>query len=1434
MSLPTPPKTSHREKENRLPGSARSVVWSQQNQYHSLSSPPQFPATCSASRKPPARSILKKTSQPILPFIDVEQREVTPEPNNPLHDSSYLKTPVSQIISPDSKLSDLIAGYSVLTARLRPSVTEETDSSCPLLEPLKENRDAIYRSIDRDVRRALVDPMVNENQPKDCPVLLPSPTNSPRKKKCMTAEQAKYGRDLCTITQSVLRLLNLIFTLPAVYEIFTVTQLKNILTQVLAIPLADSLPTPNARKTCAISILVIQCQRLPEEVLAPASSRIAFSLLRGIDGELGKEGKRGSANDGLKAVHELSVYQPSTFIPVFVKLLPSILNNLLAPTVSLRVQACNALGGLVLGSINLPHSYEIHTRISSHIASFLTTVSPAKPSPSKTSPTKAVPNESPICRTLRTTLNAPDPIHVAQGPVWALSVLANCIVLLGSALYTDIRLSRIIHTLLALPMRHKKSSVRALACVVWRCVTWAYYQPQLPSDPEGESETEDSPQSSPSGSPKQGDSLRAALWKVVQSVVGMGSGVSTVAACVGSETGDDGLRRTFVVLGNMLSKNSEFKDAMLIISQLVSLETLPAGWHSVQLLPDKLFHTDGGLLLNDFESLQKTVRPILNQCPGINDVRPLTKEELTVEVLDEFFSLWKRAVSVGENIENHLDVIEETWTCLLKAGRAICEGELDRRKGNRYHLRDDRELRAEATPESSKSGSQRAVFDTSRPKQQSRWSPGKRLNMMRSLWAYAKNALDNDSLDMYAEKLLASLMKNEEEWTEVEGVARAQWAMFCAELSVSCEPDSLKAFWGYQVIVDAHPWVWTWTKEARSVVWSKFVKVWSSKCASWEGALVLLSVPFGEQHAWDMDGQELTVWDKLLALAIDKALDYGVDALCVVNQLVESIGGRCDTTFSSLTRVVEMMLMKVSLSDAQEVPESFVEFVTDTFRSSYPPEPRNYARMMWMIRSVVHFIESCPVHLVFNLMETMQEGLVLWIADEFRTMTEDDYALDVLPLYQAIMLGLQAVPQTEDIFEALSTLLEAIFCGRMDKPAAVLDTFNDFWEYASCGKLIPSTAWPPKVQEYFNVDNDDRPCLGEPFNDNISAQTEPIRAVSPLTVPSAPAPFMNIIAGFPSSTGPSPLLESPTILSTPKNRTRTKVSSPPRPNLSPDLARFALIRSPTTPSRRPSTSDSSSGHSPSKRRRVEKENESPVSVKVHSQPNSPSKKRRLSGHDDIEEKSPKKARLTHALVPITQATSGSPSNESDLVLQEDDVFMPDTKSISAAIKPNTSKSLFTPTPTRTPKKRKTMLMEAVEVPSFKQLLSREKREAVRTVKIYRAVRKQSETPETPGSPGSGSPCIPEMLDFGSDDSMMSINDSSPAGGRQLLSSDDDPHIGQVTPRHLTSPALRRGRSILDDDPPSDDSNEPASPSRDMVLRRLGRHQAINRNARALA
>ena len=232
MSLLTPPHTRI-DKENRRTSNSITgarVAWSQVNEYHSVTSPTRAKKlSVGPSKHRPVRSILKQTSHPLLfgLFPAVAERQVTPEPTQPLSDLHYLDGPVNKILSECSTLPDLIEAYSVLTARLRATVQESTDSNCswPLFQPLRKHRAAFVDAVVRDLGRALVDPMegcdivrCSSPEPQSS---LPSPEKSPRKKRCgMNEEQVKYARDLATVSHAVIKLIGLAFTLPAVYGLF--------------------------------------------------------------------------------------------------------------------------------------------------------------------------------------------------------------------------------------------------------------------------------------------------------------------------------------------------------------------------------------------------------------------------------------------------------------------------------------------------------------------------------------------------------------------------------------------------------------------------------------------------------------------------------------------------------------------------------------------------------------------------------------------------------------------------------------------------------------------------------------------------------------------------------------------------------------------------------------------------------------------------------------------------------------------------------------------------------------------------------------------------------------------------------------------------------------------------------------------------------------
>ena len=247
-SLPTPPGTSHRaEKENRAAHFPR-VAWSERNEIHNITSSPgrAKPLRASGQRQLPIRSILKKVhAQELLPPVDENQREVTPEPSDPLVDLTYLENPVTTIIDSDAGLRDVADSYTALITRIRLCIPGNTDadSSWPMFQPIRKHREALVDALMRDVGRALEDPLQGVQQEEEPEVemeveeaveeetcqealkSLPSPKKSPRKKKRkgMSATQVKHARDLCSVSHAALKLLAVVFSMSAVHQLFTGT-----------------------------------------------------------------------------------------------------------------------------------------------------------------------------------------------------------------------------------------------------------------------------------------------------------------------------------------------------------------------------------------------------------------------------------------------------------------------------------------------------------------------------------------------------------------------------------------------------------------------------------------------------------------------------------------------------------------------------------------------------------------------------------------------------------------------------------------------------------------------------------------------------------------------------------------------------------------------------------------------------------------------------------------------------------------------------------------------------------------------------------------------------------------------------------------------------------------------------------------------------------
>lgn len=148
-------------------------------------------------------------------------------------------------------------------------------------------------------------------------------------------------------------------------------------------------------------------------------------------------------------------------------------------------------------------------------------------------------------------------------------------------------------------------------------------------------------------------------------------------------------------------------------------------------------------------------------------------------------------------------------------------------------------------------------------------------------------------------------------------------------------------------------------------------------------------------NAWTLSSDDFNTWEDFLCHTINKALDYGIDSIAVLDAIAELVSQNQNPTFTSFTRVADLLLSHLDMPDARQIPDAVMEFVNDTLRYSYPPEPRNKVTSMWVIRSLTRVIETCPSELAMNLLESVQEGLCTWISDEYQALSQEEYTFDV-------------------------------------------------------------------------------------------------------------------------------------------------------------------------------------------------------------------------------------------------------------------------------------------------------------------------------------------------------------------------------------------------------------------------------------------------------
>jgi hypothetical protein len=302
-----------------------------------------------------------------------------------------------------------------------------------------------------------------------------------------------------------------------------------------------------------------------------------------------------------------------------------------------------------------------------------------------------------------------------------------------------------------------------------------------------------------------------------------------------------------------------------------------------------------------------------------------------------------------------------------------------------------------------------------------------KLAVVRALWTHVHVMLPTEALSASAsESLLTWLMEKEPKivWeTDMLHDARTQWAMLCAEVIMHSAPSPssssstplLHVFWGG---ASSRCRTWDWLADVCMLVWCTFAERWRALVKGWEEAPVLLSMPFAsvcsvfpfassanlefinsDTDGWEMSTEDLDVWDTMLQSCLEYVLDEGADAARVLDHVAGTIASTHIPTGASATRVADILLghleVSLSLQPHDAAPTLLLAFVNDTLVSTYPPEPQDKVVSMWLLRMVKKVVGTLPARMLCKAVSALQEGLGVWVTDQYQVFTMEEYAFDM-------------------------------------------------------------------------------------------------------------------------------------------------------------------------------------------------------------------------------------------------------------------------------------------------------------------------------------------------------------------------------------------------------------------------------------------------------
>ncbi|KAI0335777.1 hypothetical protein GY45DRAFT_1292253 [Cubamyces sp. BRFM 1775] len=979
---------------------------------------------------------------------------------------SYFSSPVDTLIASldrtpvdEPTVHDLLDAYGTFSLRIKavavPLSQDTTPDDLHALRYIRHNSALLGRSIQRDIRRALFDPLPDTSNVANLDML----TDTSFPDFTASDERLFAAKHISMLCQLALQLVSNIFRLPVLHRLFPNPALQQILDDVLAVAQSSDLPIPDSYRTRCIAAWIFSTLQLDSATVQASQRKIQNWI-----GDLAAS--MSNPQRACDVVHHMLSTYPQILRRGFAKLLPEILSQLVSTVPSTRTDALIALSGYTLAMLSTAPSTEglLISDVRSAVHSFIRSQLSQSRTDAERAATSGLPDYIAWAAREKSSTHT-----ISNGPRWAIATICCLTVLSGPGIFTGTRPLKLVLETVGQIGKSKSSTAMDLMACAWKCLVWAFLH--IRQDEAGNSSS----------------SARDVAFNIVRQELRAGVGASLVAGLLKRPAGREGhdfqavsdmnIEWAISVLRDMISHSSVhvYREGVAL------LERLTSGIGASTQCPEGSATSQDLWTLNDIVVKALFSRHVLKaesrtfsaalRTANILDasvVRPLDE----VEVLAHWGSLMDILVTAFERELTATDAsaipdgLVHAWQGILLVQTQLTQ--------EQAHLT--------TTPDFTK----RAVsvltglLERDLPHELNRVSPlelQRRILMLcLRLWTVMRHVFSEHWLCSAAEALLTSVLHHSFDLSDER--VRSAWGDLCSTLLSSSVPDLIARL----VVEDEEHRV----VDTKRQLWRMAAREWRSRTPEpcWQQSIDFLATPI---RFWSMDEEEVSMWKLILDGAVAQAVCQSEYSLCVYGALLRALSD--GTKFENLLSapgIVVHMLDRLRLPDNLKEPSAFLRCINTFLCELYCDTPERISMALQMLKAVRQVVSTCPAGALIGFIEALTDGLAKWIGDEDALLINAEYNDAAMPLYCEALKRLRDTTITADALSTLAHFLYSAFI-RIPDPCDGPVVFYEFWTHIQPSLKHLRGAYPEEIKTALRACQD---VFGGLSSQDVSVDTE--------------------------------------------------------------------------------------------------------------------------------------------------------------------------------------------------------------------------------------------------------------------------------------------------------------------------------------------------------